>query len=158
MSNAFIVMRRTLTLIFLHHSADQLLLDGISEYASVPLAFAQDICMFHIDGIEYAAAVHSSNMLDLRNSTRISIYRMDANRYTVQVYAMGLPHIVSMDCLSFGSSAGYVAVAVDISSNNGNQNSLGMVLKIEQSLDSSSSIVTSIHQNTMLHQNFVRLW
>lgn len=89
------------------------------EYGSIPVDFSRQICMFQVEELEYAAVVHSTNISNPDNSTKLVIFRKLENRDFERIYNYSIPHMVSLDCLSFGSY-GFVSVAVNIRQENGN--------------------------------------
>lgn len=132
--------------------AEQLLLDGISEYGSIPVDFPRDICMFQVDDLEFAAVIHSTNISNPMNSTRLSIFRKEDKREFVRIYNESTPYIVNLDCISFGPD-GFVATAVHISPENENLNSFCSVFKVQR-----DDKVTTLASYVWQRQKTVKLW
>lgn len=108
--------------------------------------------MFQVEDLEYAAVIHSTNITDLAKSTRLSIFRMIERRDYIRVYNETIPHIVSLDCISFGTD-GFVAAAVNIRAENDNANSYSPVIRVQK-----DDKVQILEKRPWEMQRTARLW
>lgn len=122
------------------------------DYGSIPVDFSRDICMFQVENLEYAAVVHSTNVSNLDNSTRLVIFRKLENRDFMRIFNISIPHIVGLDCLSFGND-GFVSAAVNVRPENGNVNWFAPTFRVQK-----EDKVVIVQNNTWHRQKTAKLW
>lgn len=122
------------------------------DYGSIPVDFSRDICMFQVEDLEYAAVVHSTNVSNLDNSTRLVIFRKLENRDFMRIYNISIPHIVGLDCLSFGND-GFVSAAVNMRPENDNGNRSAPTFRVQK-----QDKVVIVQNNTWHRQKTAKLW
>lgn len=122
------------------------------DYGSIPVDFSRDICMFQVEDLEYAAVVHSTNVSNLDNSTRLVIFRKLENRDFMRIYNISIPHIVGLDCLSFGND-GFVSAAVNMQPENDNGNRSAPTFRVQK-----QDKVVIVQNNTWHRQKTAKLW
>lgn len=131
---------------------EQLLLDGIMDYGSIPVDFSRHLCMFQVEDLEYAAVVHSTNISNPDNSTRLVIFRKAADREFERIYNISIPYIVSLDCISFGSD-GFVSAAVNMKPENQNVHLFSPIFRVQK-----KDRVEIIEKNSWWRQRSAKLW
>lgn len=122
------------------------------DYGSVPVDFARDICMFQVEDLEYAAVVHSTNISNLDNSTRLVIFRKLEDRDFTKIYNISIPHIVALDCLSFGPD-GFVSVAVYMRPENENVHLYAPTYRVQK-----EDKVDIVQKSAWQRQRTTKLW
>lgn len=122
------------------------------DYGSIPVDFSRDICMFQVENLEYAAVVHSTNVSNLDNSTRLVIFRKLENRDFMRIFNISIPHIVGLDCLSFGND-GFVSAAVNMRPENDNVNCIAPTFRVQK-----EDKVVIVQNNTWHRQKTAKLW
>lgn len=122
------------------------------DYGSIPVDFSRDICMFQVENLEYAAVVHSTNVSNLDNSTRLVIFRKLENRDFMRIFNISIPHIVGLDCLSFGND-GFVSAAVNVRPENDNVNWFAPTFRVQK-----EDKVVIVQNNTWHRQKTAKLW
>lgn len=122
------------------------------DYGSIPMDFSRELCMFQVEDLEYAAVVHSTNISNKENSTRLVILRKTASREFVRIYNISIPYIVSLDCITFDTD-GFVSAAVNLCPENNNVHLYSPIFRVQK-----QDRVEIVEKNTWWRQRTARLW
>lgn len=108
--------------------------------------------MFQLNEREYAAVLHSTHTKDVSQSSVVSVFEKVTKDEYKEIFKKPIPFIASMDCITLGSNA-YVALAIEITPENGNLVSHSPVFKV-----TAEGRVTVVHTTVIRYQRFVKLW
>lgn len=108
--------------------------------------------MFQLDDMEYAAVVHSTNISNPENSTRLVIFRKLENKDFLRIYNASIPYIVSLDCLSYGSFS-FVSTAVDMRPEHENTHLYSPIFRVQK-----GDKVDVVEKNTWWRIRTAKMW